>query len=282
MDILFAVFIVVSSYFILIKCIYNRCRSSFAKSCKHLMTFLSCREKSPLDSQASDFAVDVRALIVTAHPDDECMFFAPIILRLVEMKIPVQLLCLSKGNFYNQGSYRQEELYESCGVLGLPASNICILDHKELPDSPKVEWNTSLTSSLILKHITEHSINMVLTFDGRGVSGHANHTAIHKAVSYLASAGKLRDDCRVLSLLTVGMLRKYLSFLDIPISWLLPSQLCCIIGSQGYQQAKVSLGPCYVTAPNSCGFVTCTFCSRATCLSTHSTSSHKNQNVKIY
>ena len=61
------------------------------------MTFLSCREKSPLDSQASYLAVDVRALIVTAHPDDECMFFAPIILGLVEMKIPVHILCLSKG-----------------------------------------------------------------------------------------------------------------------------------------------------------------------------------------
>ena len=40
---------------------------------------------------------DIRALIVTAHPDDECMFFAPTIIRLVEFNASVHLLCLSEG-----------------------------------------------------------------------------------------------------------------------------------------------------------------------------------------
>ncbi|CAB1316409.1 unnamed protein product [Coregonus sp. 'balchen'] len=71
-----------------------------------------------------------------------------------------------------------------------------------------------MASSLILKHIRAHSINLVLTFNGRGVSGHSNPTAIYKAV------------------------RKYLSFLEFPISWLLPSDLCCIIGSKGYGKVK--------------------------------------------
>ncbi|XP_035638127.1 N-acetylglucosaminyl-phosphatidylinositol de-N-acetylase [Oncorhynchus keta] len=83
-----------------------------------------------------------------------------------------------------------------------------------------------------------HSAISVLTFDGRGVSGHSNHTAIYKAVSYLASIGNIPDDCSLLSLLTIGVLRKYLSFLELPISWLLPSDLCCVIGSKGYIQAK--------------------------------------------
>lgn len=38
----------------------------------------------------------VRALIVTAHPDDECMFFAPTILAL-SAKCTLFLLCLSEG-----------------------------------------------------------------------------------------------------------------------------------------------------------------------------------------
>lgn len=44
-------------------------------------------------------ANETRALLVTAHPDDECMFFAPTILKLVESQASVYLLCLSTGRF---------------------------------------------------------------------------------------------------------------------------------------------------------------------------------------
>ncbi len=37
------------------------------------------------------------ALILTAHPDDECMFFGPIILGLIEEGWKVKGLCLSEG-----------------------------------------------------------------------------------------------------------------------------------------------------------------------------------------
>ncbi len=36
-------------------------------------------------------------MIVAAHPDDEAMFFAPTILRLVEQELRLALLCLSTG-----------------------------------------------------------------------------------------------------------------------------------------------------------------------------------------
>ena len=36
-------------------------------------------------------------LVVTAHPDDECMFFAPTILSLLEKNVDVHLLCLTSG-----------------------------------------------------------------------------------------------------------------------------------------------------------------------------------------
>lgn len=51
----------------------------------------------------------------------------------------------------------------------------------------------------------------------------------------------LPSDCVLLSLVTVGLFRKYISFLELPLSWLLPSHLCCVIGTQGYKRAKVSL-----------------------------------------
>lgn len=43
-----------------------------------------------------------RALIITAHPDDECMFFGPTILSLTKQKnCMVYLLCLSNGMYYS-------------------------------------------------------------------------------------------------------------------------------------------------------------------------------------
>ena len=41
-----------------------------------------------------------RVLFVTAHPDDECMFFAPTILGLTQRgQYDIFLLCLSSGQF---------------------------------------------------------------------------------------------------------------------------------------------------------------------------------------
>ncbi|XP_047462305.1 N-acetylglucosaminyl-phosphatidylinositol de-N-acetylase [Mugil cephalus] len=229
---IYLVVFVVLSYLVVIKCIYYRHRRTLMKSLKHLLNVSSSRDSN---------GCDVRALIVTAHPDDECMFFSPTIVRLVELNARVHLLCLSEGNYYNQGAQRKEELLNSCAVLGIPASRVTIVNHKKLPDDPKAEWSISLVSSEILKHIRAHSFNMVLTFDGRGVSGHANHTAIYKAVRHLASTGQVPNDCCLLSLVTVGLLRKYISFLELPLSWLLPSCLHCIIGSQGYRRARAAM-----------------------------------------
>ncbi|XP_019941236.1 N-acetylglucosaminyl-phosphatidylinositol de-N-acetylase isoform X1 [Paralichthys olivaceus] len=227
MSIYLCVFIVLV-FLIWIKLIYHRQRRALTKSLKHLW------------SRETDWS-DIRALVVTAHPDDECMFFAPTIIRLVELNASVHLLCLSEGNYYNQGEQRKQELLNSCAVLGIPASRVTIVNHKKLPDNPKAEWSISLVSSVIVKHISAHSFNMVLTFDGRGVSGHANHVAIHKAASHLASTGQVPNDCCLLSLVTVGLLRKYISFLELPLSWLLSSCLCCIIGSRGYSKAKAAM-----------------------------------------
>ncbi|KAM3601678.1 uncharacterized protein V6R79_016606 [Siganus canaliculatus] len=228
MSVYLALFIVFF-YFLWIKCIYYRHRRTLVKLLKNVMNTDSSKEIN---------GADIRALIVTAHPDDECMFFAPTIIRLVELKASVHVLCLSEGNYYNQGAQRKKELLKSCAVLGIPESRISIVHHNKLPDDPKAEWKVSLVSSIIVNHITAQSFNMVLTFDGKGVSGHANHIAIHKAVRHLASTGQVPNDCCLLSLVTVGLFRKYVSFLELPVSWLLPSSLHCFVGLQGYRRAK--------------------------------------------
>ena len=47
-----------------------------------------------------------RVLLVTSHPDDECMFFGPTILTLSQRdKCQTYVLCLSKGNLLTLCDY---------------------------------------------------------------------------------------------------------------------------------------------------------------------------------
>ncbi|NXC23719.1 PIGL acetylase, partial [Campylorhamphus procurvoides] len=147
------------------------------------------------------------------------------------------------GNYYNQGEIRKKELEQSCCVLGIPASDVTVIDHRDLPDNPAVEWDTQLLATLVLKHIEAKNINMVVTFDAGGVSGHRNHIALYTAVRYSvlpwgATGGMWGLWCRVLVLQSVHLLRKYLAFLDVPISCLLPSDELFILTQEETEQAK--------------------------------------------
>uniref|UniRef100_A0A8B9Z7K5 N-acetylglucosaminylphosphatidylinositol deacetylase n=1 Tax=Buteo japonicus TaxID=224669 RepID=A0A8B9Z7K5_9AVES len=95
------------------------------------------------------------------------------------------LLCLLfSGNYYNQGEIRKKELEQSCFLLGIPASDVTVVDHRDLPDNPAVEWDTQLLAAFVLKHIEANNINLVVTFDAGGVSGHANHISLYTALRY--------------------------------------------------------------------------------------------------
>ncbi|NXG22983.1 PIGL acetylase, partial [Grallaria varia] len=147
------------------------------------------------------------------------------------------------GNYYNQGEIRKKELEQSCCVLGIPASDVTVIDHRDLPDDPAVEWDTQLLATIVLKHIEDKNINLVVTFDAGGVSGHANHISLYTAVRYSALSGELRVNvvlvwCRVLVLESVNVLRKYISFLDVPISCLLPGDALFILTEEETEQAK--------------------------------------------
>ena len=49
-------------------------------------------------SRSCTVDLDARTLFITAHPDDECMFFAPLILALTaQNRGNAFLLCLSEG-----------------------------------------------------------------------------------------------------------------------------------------------------------------------------------------
>ncbi|XP_063811914.1 N-acetylglucosaminyl-phosphatidylinositol de-N-acetylase [Pseudophryne corroboree] len=180
-------------------------------------------------------------LLLIAHPDDECMFFAPTVLGLLREQRHLSVLCCSTGNYYNQGEIRRRELIQSCAVLGVPPTHVTIIDHSDLPDNPSTQWDQSLLSSLISNHIQEKNIDLVITFDERGVSGHSNHISLFSTVRSLHSSGKLPEGCSVLVLESVSILRKYLSVIDLPISWFCKQDVLFISSRTQYKQAKEAM-----------------------------------------
>ncbi|XP_037228609.1 N-acetylglucosaminyl-phosphatidylinositol de-N-acetylase isoform X1 [Falco biarmicus] len=193
---------------------------------------------SPRGRAAAARADGVRALLVTAHPDDEAMFFAPTVLGLGRAGGRAAVLCCSAGNYYNQGEIRKKELEQSCFLLGIPASDVTIIDHRDLLDNPAVEWDAQLLSAFVLKHIEANNINLVVTFDAGGVSGHANHISLYTALRNLHSERRLPEGCHVLVLESVNLFRKYISILDVPFSCLLPRDVLFVLTEEETERAR--------------------------------------------
>ena len=119
-------------------------------------------------------------LFVTAHPDDECMFFAPTILGLQAASNPpkVHILSLSFGNASGLGETRQGEFIASLNVLGIPEGRRHILDHpcvistraaylclpsSELQDGMRTKWDPELISKMLNFYVVQHNISKVST-----------------------------------------------------------------------------------------------------------------------
>ncbi|NXG35817.1 PIGL acetylase, partial [Dromaius novaehollandiae] len=149
------------------------------------------------------------------------------------------------GNYYNQGEIRKKELEQSCLLLGIPASSVTVVDHRDLPDNPALQWDTQLLATFVLKHIEANNINLVVTFDAGGVSGHANHTSLYTALRYsniivlnLHPLSFLCLGCHVLTLESVNLFRKYISILDVPISCFLSRDALFILTEKEAEQAR--------------------------------------------
>ncbi|KAJ2957714.1 hypothetical protein NQZ79_g6593 [Umbelopsis isabellina] len=160
-----------------------------------------------------------KILLVTAHPDDECMFFGPTLTNLSakRLKNEIHVLCLSKGDAEKLGSLRKRELVKSCQVLGVPSNHVKTIDNPDLPDSMTVEWNAALVAKFINEYASKHGIQIIITFDEQGVSGHTNHkAAYHGAVQYIRSLAD--SSVQLYKLPTVTLARKYIGLGDLPLA----------------------------------------------------------------
>ncbi|KAI9045500.1 PIG-L family deacetylase [Aspergillus affinis] len=144
-------------------------------------------------------------LFVTAHPDDESLFFSPTLLyREDDLSVERSLLVLSSGNYDGEGSTRHNELQAACAVAGIRADRCIGLDHRELQDNPKKWWDEELIAEVVARYVKRWEVDLIVTFDDGGISGHLNHRAVFGGVSIPAYA-----------LQTKSLIRKNFGLIDL-------------------------------------------------------------------
>jgi N-acetylglucosaminylphosphatidylinositol deacetylase len=158
-------------------------------------------------------------VVVTAHPDDESMFFVPCIRNLVLSSsrrrrqqqsasaaaappvTAVWLLCLTTGNYNGLGAKRSAEVHAAARDV-LHMDRVLVLDDGDgssMQDHPHRAWkieraadaiHRTLQTAILNDELFNNNVNGVdavnlITFDRDGVSGHVNHRDTYLAVRYL-------------------------------------------------------------------------------------------------
>jgi len=161
-------------------------------------------------------------LLITAHPDDESMFFIPSI-RAYESS-NIYLLCLSNGNVNGLGHIRARELKECCASqFGIPPEHVTVVDHEHLQDGKDRFWSVELVAQLVKEHVS--SLQQILpgrkitivSFDEEGISSHPNHMATHFGVKEFARVHSAGVGCAVYKLNTVPFYEKF--FGPLAVLW---------------------------------------------------------------
>ncbi|XP_058219094.1 uncharacterized protein LOC131329750 isoform X2 [Rhododendron vialii] len=183
--------------------------------CKILHTARSSSKAAFLSNGGSFHQRNV--LLVIAHPDDESMFFTPTINYLTSRGHSVHIICMSTGNANGMGNIRKEELYQASAVLKIPVQQVKILDHPDFQDGFGKVWNCELLASIIDEEIRSHAIDLIITFDNYGVSGHCNHREVNLGMRKLLHETAERD-IEAWELISNNILRKYSGPVDICLS----------------------------------------------------------------
>mmetsp|Transcript_43 Transcript_43/g.46 ORF Transcript_43/g.46 Transcript_43/m.46 type:complete len:259 (+) Transcript_43:104-880(+) len=155
-----------------------------------------------------------------AHPDDESMFFLPAI-KSLSKKHNLYLLCLSNGDFDGLGKTREKELEKAAAFLKF--KKLKIVDDLDLPDGMNAQWSQDKIAKYVTEFVDEHKVNVLISFDQFGVSGHPNHISVfhgtREALKQLKKQPRYQD-MSMFSLITTGFVRKYIGIFDAPLTML--------------------------------------------------------------
>eukprot|EP01084_Bolivina_argentea_P094511 169905_1 len=163
-------------------------------------------------------------LLVIAHPDDESMFFSPLLSYLSHKQFSdkTHILCLSNGG----NDKRSKELQSSATkVFGIRKKNITIIDDTlNLKDNIKLYWNNDIIIQYMNEYIEQHNIDIILTFDKYGISGHPNHISIYNALQMAINKrilfGYIERNMDIYALKSVSIIRKYCGWIEAML-WLI-------------------------------------------------------------
>jgi N-acetylglucosaminylphosphatidylinositol deacetylase len=170
----------------------------------NLIVFVAILWSTRSPPQAKDEEGQGDVLLVTAHPDDEVMFFSPLLVSLQRQRRKVHILCLSGSS-----NAREKEFAMSCGRLGVSTWSV-----GKFADGFDQIWDPSLVAEAVAKQaIKIRKIKTIVTFDERGVSGHPNHVACWRGcVKWATDQPSLATV--VLCLDSVSVVRKYLGLIE--------------------------------------------------------------------
>lgn len=158
-----------------------------------------------------------RILLLTAHPDDETMFFSPTVRALSNAGHRIFILCVSNGNFDGLGQIRARELSRAALKLGISPADVTCLDYDEFHDGDS--WNRNTLCQIVMRHVEVLSADTVISFDSYGVSGHHNHSSCFEALQTAYSNGGVPRDVQIFVLDSIPLWRKYIGMLDALFSF---------------------------------------------------------------
>lgn len=147
---MFTLFIVLSFIFILLRNLKRLFISNHAVNIKYSST------NTP------------KATLLIAHPDDEIMFFCPLLLS----RAVTSIICLSNGNFRNLGKIREKEIRKVSQLLNV---KLYIGPFKDNND-----WDPPRLIKYLNKVCAKERFTVIYTFDELGVSEHKNHISCFK------------------------------------------------------------------------------------------------------
>lgn len=176
-----------------------------------------------------------RICLLIAHPDDEAMFFSPVLQSITRphLRNKVFILCLSTGDADGLGQIRKSELVRSGLHLGITsAEHIVVIEDKRFVDSMSITWKQDDVADVLAHYFAPSStrsskntapptalIDTIITFDAQGVSGHPNHISLyHGAKAFLQSLMKQhagwKNPVTLYTLTSTNLFRKYSSIGD--------------------------------------------------------------------
>ncbi|XP_042464914.1 N-acetylglucosaminyl-phosphatidylinositol de-N-acetylase-like isoform X1 [Zingiber officinale] len=183
----------------------------------------------------SGFGKRRNVLLVIAHPDDESMFFTPTILFLKYGGHNIHILCMSTGNADGVGNTRKDEIYQACSILKVPLQQVKVLDHPGLQDGFNETWDLGFLAKLIQNEVRVWNIDLLISFDKFGVSGHPNHRAVHHGICMLLSDSNQKH-IEAWELVSLSIFRKYSGPVDVWLSIIFSSfylrkQIYCLLNN---------------------------------------------------